>query len=560
MTTIENQVLANDARKSENFYTSDLILRHYLDKHLSGDTLGYIDSLLEKLGEQAAVTMDELATLADQNPPELLSRTPLGRDRARIRFHPAYWRLVDIAAQSEMFFLKYEPDHKKRFAGQRHRMGFAAGQLYAMSELGVYCPLCMTDGAAYVLERHAQKKLCERLIPGLSARRGDGLLTGAMFLTEKSGGSDVGRNLAQAEAEEGDWYRLKGEKWFCSNVNADVILALARTGETEEGTRGLSLFLVERKLPDGTENPMQILRLKDKLGVRSMATGEVRFDGTLARLIGNEGEGFKLMTDMINMSRVYNAVTAVAALRRAATEAWQYLNHRVIFGKRAVEHALIRKKFDELGSLHVANFYLVWRTLQAMDEAETGDKEERERMRMLIPMAKWWSAETAVYGVRECMELMGGNGYIEDFIIPRLFRDTNVLPIWEGSGNVIVLDMLRAMRKTDGLKLLAAEIREYAGSSSVYGSFISEELDYLLHQLEEMEKAGRDRIESAAKPLFRTFIHLFQMATMIRERDDTSAAWIDPALRFMQQKIKREPDLSSPPGREETEKLIAWQY
>jgi alkylation response protein AidB-like acyl-CoA dehydrogenase len=228
-------------------------------------------------------------------------------------------------------------------------------------------------------------------------------------------------------------------------------MVLARTGPVGEGIRGLSIFLVEKYLPDGSRNPIDIIRLKDNLGVRSMATGEVRLENTIGKRLGQEGEGLKIMARMINISRNYNSVAALAGNRRAVIEAWQYLNHRTTFGKRTVKHALVREKFHELGSQYLANYVLVWRGLQAMDAAETGNEEEQHLLRMITPMAKWWSAEQAVYSVRECMELMGGNGYIEDFMMPKLLRDVNVLPIWEGSGNIIVLDMVRAARKSRGL-------------------------------------------------------------------------------------------------------------
>src|SRR5699024_9060967 len=147
--------------------------------------------------------------------------------------------------------------------------------------------------------------------------------------------------------------------------------------------------------------------------------------------------------EMINVSRTYNAVASLAAMRRAVIEAWQYLNHRKTFGKRVSGHALVRQKFHELSAQYFADVLLTWRTINAFDSAESGDRSEKQLLRMLVPMAKWQLAESGVYMVRECMELMGGNGYIEDFVMPRLLRDVNVLPIWEGSGNIIVLDMLR---------------------------------------------------------------------------------------------------------------------
>ncbi|MDX1586246.1 MAG: acyl-CoA dehydrogenase family protein [Balneolaceae bacterium] len=561
MAEVENKVLSGDPLRSENFFQSDLILRSYLDKHVSASALDYMEDHLDRLGTQAALTMDDLSQKADKFGPELKQRNRLGEEVNEVAFHPAYWKLLHIAAESEMFYVKYERSLRERFAGQRHQLGYAAGQLYAMSELGVYCPLCMTDGAAHLVDRYAGSEERVRLLPRLSSKSGEKLYTGAMFLTEKSGGSDVGRNLASAEQVDGRTYRLSGEKWFCSNVNAEVIMALARTGDIEEGTRGLSLFLVEKKLSDGRENPMDIVRLKEKLGVRSMATGEVRFNNTRGILLGEENKGFKLMAEMINISRIYNSVAAVAGMRRALIEAYQYLNQRIIFNKRATEHAMIRSKFHELGARYIADFLLVWRAIRATDAAEVGNDAERELKRILIPMAKWKSAEDGVYMVRECMELMGGNGYIEDFIMPKLFRDVNVLPIWEGSGNIIVLDVLRATRKSDGLKLLISEIREASGKEQIYGSIINKKLDALLEVWNELQNTtNQDTIETTAKPLFKELIDLYQMALIIEELDAANESWMRPAMDYLAADINNALKVEEAIETEKVKNLLGWKY
>ena len=561
MSTLSNRVLTDDARSSGNFFSSDLILRNYLKKHLPENALEYMGDKLVILGEQSATGMDDLSQKADKQSPVLKRRSKFGEEANEIEFHPAYWKLVDIAAESEMFYVKYDADLREKFAGHRHTLGYTAGQLYAMSELGVYCPLCMTDGAAHLVDRYASDEIKERLLPKLSARVGDKLYTGAMFLTEKSGGSDVGRNLTEAEQIEGNRYQLNGEKWFCSNVNAEVMMALARTGDIEAGTRGLSLFLVEKYLPDGRRNPMDIIRLKDKLGVRSMATGEVRFKNTIGIRLGEENRGFKLMAEMINISRTYNSIAAIGGIRRALIEAYEYLNHRVIFGKRAVQHALIRSKFHELGAKYIADFLLVWRAIRATDAAETGDETEQQLMRILIPMAKWRSAEDSVYMVRECMELIGGNGYIEDFIMPKLFRDVNVLPIWEGSGNVIVLDMLRAAEKSDGFEIVVGHIREAASKADAHGELMEKRLENLLSVWEKLEKSGkRDRIESTAKPLFKELIHLYQMALIVEEKDDDNESRMQLALDYLASNFENQLKIEEPLGLEEVHDLIGWEY
>ena len=549
-----NRVLKSDASVSSNFYESDRILKDYLSQYSSPDGLNYMKKKLSDLGSNAATLMDSLSLDADKNGPELVKRSPYGEELDHIHFHPSYWILMDIAAGSEMFYVKYNPDLRKKFSDDRHKLGFAAGQLFAMSELGIYCPLCMTDGAAHVLDRHVSDEDRRRLIPKLSSRKGEELFTGAMYLTEKAGGSDVGQNRTTASRVDDDIYHLNGEKWFCSNVNADVILALARTGPVENGTRGLSLFLVEKFLGDGTRNLMEIVRLKEKMGVRSMATAEVLFIDTVGKRIGEEGQGFKIMAEMINMSRLYNAVAAVAGSRRAVAETWQYLNHRVTFDKTAVEHPLIREKFHEVGSLYVAGFLLTWRAIRAMDAAENGDQKEKTLLRILTPMTKWWTAEKSVYIVRECMELMGGNGYIEDFVMPKLFRDVNVLPIWEGSGNIIVLDILRAIRKTDALEVLVQEIRKHCTSN------MEQRLDHILALIASFDTEAPDTIEPTAKACFNELIALYQQSLMRAESQHGTFGWIPPAIRFMERKEGSELRMKKPPDLTEVENLIAWKF
>jgi len=561
MSGIKNKVRTDDVRKSSNFYKSDLILQHYLKSQLPASAINYMKPKLEHLGEEAAQQMDELSLKADKYSPELKHRDQWGEENQKIEFHPAYQELMEIAAESEMFYLKYNDELKEKFKGSRHKMGFAAGQLYAMSELGQYCPHCMTDGAAYLVEQYATSEIKEELLPKLSARDASQLFSGAMYLTEKSGGSDVGRNLTEAVQIEDRHYELTGEKWFCSNANADVMMILARTGQLEEGTRGLSLFLVRKNLENGDRNNIEMVRLKEKMGVRSMATAEVKLKKCKGIRIGQEGEGFKIMAQMINISRIYNSIAAVAGARRAIVEAYEFLNHREIFGKKAVEHALIRQKLHELGSLHIANFLLVWRAVHALDQKEQGAEHEKSLLRIITPMAKWWSAEHAVYIVRECMELMGGNGYIEDFVMPKIFRDVNVLPIWEGSGNVIVLDILRAMQKTDGMDILLSKLQKTVNQlDSKEKKVFAETLENVTGILVRMESLSRDEIEATAKPLFKKLITLYQIGLIVDSTDETSSTWMEPARRFLISDLDDQMQIREPESLENILNIIGWNY
>ena len=556
-----DQVLQSDYKKSINFYSSDQLLQHYLSKKLSALALGYLHDKLDQIGSLAAITMDQLSMHADKNPPVFINRTFFGEDVEEISFHPAYEKLMDIAIKSEMFHIKWSDALANRFSTELHTMGFALGYIYAMAECGVFCPLCMTDGAARILSRHADPKDAERLIAHIASKDIQEFYSGAMFLTEKSGGSDVGANLLKATKIEGDLFELQGEKWFCSNVNADVILALGRTDEKISGTRGLSIFLVEKYKKDGKRNFLGIKRLKNKLGVRSMASAECKMLNTEAKLIGKEGHGFKIMTEMINLSRLYNSIAALSSMRRAMVEAFSFLKYRISFGKQALEHILIRKRMHELCAKVIANFYLTWNTIELLDQADNGDRKSSEMVRILTPMCKKTTAEEGVYIIREAMELMGGMGYIEDGIMPKILRDALVLPIWEGAGNIMTLDILRASIKCDGMKYITEDIRNtYLSSDVPFSTSWVEKLDQFLDAYNIALNKGQERLEYLSTDLFEKLAVLYKVKLLIEQKDDFSHPWIEPTLNYFHQTIfeKEEFTKSELPSLECIKAMMAW--
>ncbi|MBS1686863.1 MAG: acyl-CoA dehydrogenase family protein [Bacteroidetes bacterium] len=558
----KNHVLTTAFTPSTNFYQSDAILRHYLKTQVSKEGHAYMEDKLQYTGAEAAGPMNELSLLADHNGPELVKRNFFGENVNEIRFHPAYWELMKVAVKSEMFRVKWEPSLRAKFGKEGHRLGFAAGYLYAMSEAGQYCPLCMTDGVARLIDIFCDEEDKARLLPHIWTNDDKELFTGAMYLTEKTGGSDVGASITTATHAEGKTYKLNGEKWFCSNANADLIFALARTDSDVKGTKGLSIFLVEKYLADGSRNPLDLIRIKEKLGVRSMASGETTLTDTIGTMVGPEFEGFKVMIEMVNLSRLYNSLAALSTSRRALIEAYQYISTRKTFGKVAIEHALIRTKLTELGALNVANFYLTWRAITALDKADHGDEHEAQLFRIINPMAKKWSAEKGVYICRESMELMGGIGYIEDGVMPKLMRDMMVLPIWEGSGNIIILDMLRALAKSEGLRAVAMEITRSAAKSAEYGAFLKEELQKLIAFGEKLRTLSQDEMEASAKPFFENITSLYQISLLCDAMDETSKKWIAPALTWLVKNYKGDAGLDTitPLTVEGVRGLLAWEF
>jgi alkylation response protein AidB-like acyl-CoA dehydrogenase len=415
------------------------------------------------MGESGALATP-LSARADKEGPTLQTHDERGDRVSRVVHHPDYHRLEELSYMRGIVAVKYDPAFLAKHRARRHLVGFGAAYYFAQTEMGLFCPICMTDGVARVLELYGSGPAAKEAIERLTTRDLSKLWQGAMFLTERQGGSDVGANRVTAREEEGRWF-LNGDKWFCSNVGAEAILALARMPGGPAGTKGLGLFLVLRHKPEGNERTIVIHRLKEKLGVRSMATGEVTFVETEATLVGGIDEGFKQMAEMLNLSRLYNAVGSVAAMRRAALEALAYGSRREAFGQRLWNLPLWRSTMADVVAETLGAFLLAFEAVRALDRADSGDPDARRLARILIPMAKILCGKLAVQMVSESMEAIGGNAYIEESILPRLLRDCQVLPIWEGTSNILSLDVMRANRREQTQESFFARAGEAVGAA-----------------------------------------------------------------------------------------------
>ncbi|MER5954832.1 acyl-CoA dehydrogenase family protein [Streptomyces sp. NPDC056121] len=442
-----------------NYADRDPALRPFLDRVLSADDRARVEPLLTGLGALAAGDLDRQAALADANPPRLVQYAPGGERVDEIEYHPAHDRAAAIAYEEfGLAAMSHRPGVHGWPSKVPHTVKYALSYLYVQSEFGMACPLSMTDSAARILrlfdpERYAAEiAALSSTDPGLRA-------TGAMFMTEKQGGTDVGLTETVA-TDRGTHWTLTGKKWFASNPGADVILTLARVPGQGEGTRGLGMFLVPRLRPDGTRNAIRIDRLKDKLGSKSIASGEVTLEEAYATPVGQLADGFRQMAEMLNVSRLSNAMRATALMRRAVRESVDHTRVRHVFGKPLFEQPLMRATLlpmiiDTEGALALV--------LEAADRLTAADEEAtrgeegvaRALVRVLTPLAKHTLCKRARSVTGEAMEIRGGNGYIEDWVNPRLVRDAHLGSIWEGSSNVIALDVLRCMRRQAAHRTLA---------------------------------------------------------------------------------------------------------
>src|SRR5712692_83385 len=436
-----------------NFYSADPDLSFLLRRHLSAEDDHRAQPILIEMGTVASQKMDELAVIANRQGPVLMQYDKRGQRVDEVIFHPAYHELERIAYQD---FAIAACSHREGALGWPGRVPqpvkFALGYLGMQAESGVFCPVSMTDALARVLERYASEPLKRRFLPSLTALNMAELKQGAMFLTEKQGGSDVGltATVAKPRSYSGDGlqpeWELWGEKWFCSNVSADLILTLARPEGAPAGTRGLGLFLVPKTLDDGTRNAYIINRLKDKLGTRSLATGEVTLNGALAYQVGALDRGFVQMTEMINLTRIWAAIGSLAAMRRSFLESLIHTQGRVVFGRPLAEHPLMRRQLVDLLIEVEGCAALAFEATAVLERVDRhGAEEDRRLLRILTPLCKYYIPKRGEYVTLEALEIRGGNGYVEDWVNPRLLRDAIVNVVWEGSSNVIVLDVARAI-------------------------------------------------------------------------------------------------------------------
>ena len=437
-----------------NLYAADPGYRALLALYLPADLHAHLQPHFERLGLLAGGELDALAQAADGNPPVLQHRTRRGEDRQWIDKHPAYRQLESVA------FAEYglaAMSHRPGVLGWPQKMPpavkYALTYLYVQAEFGVCCPLSMTDSLTRTLSKFGDPVLIERLLPALTSQDMDRLAQGAMFMTEQAAGSDVGAIETRAVRDGARW-RLYGEKWFCSNADAALAMVLARPEGAPPGTKGLALFLLPRALENGAPNAYRIVRLKDKLGTRGMASGEIKLEGALAWLIGEPQRGFAQMTDMINNSRLSNGMRAAGMMRRALSEALFVARNRVAFGRRLIGLPLMRRQLLKLMLPAEAARSMMLYTALELEQADAGDETARRRVRLLTPLIKFRACRDARRATGDAMEVRGGVGYIEEWSDARLLRDAHLGSIWEGTSNIVALDAMRAIRREDALDAL----------------------------------------------------------------------------------------------------------
>jgi putative acyl-CoA dehydrogenase len=470
----------------------------------------WVEPHARALGELAASErVKTLAWQANRYGPELRSHDRFGHRIDAVEYHPAYHELMQLAFGSGVHSLAWTAPAN----------GFVARAalfyLWNQAENGVACPVTMTFAAVQVLR--SEPSLAAEWAPKLLAAQYDPrplpvaqkrAATVGMAMTEKQGGSDLRANSTSAEPIGHDAYLLTGHKWFCSAPMSDGFLTLARTAA------GITCFFVPRSLPDGTRNTLLVQRLKEKVGNKSNASSEIEYAGTWAQRVGGEGRGIATLIEMAHLTRFDIVVAQAGMMRMALVEAIHHARHRRAFGRVLAEQPLMQNVLVDLALEWEAAVLTAFRLARAFDRA-AASPHERLLTRIVTPVAKYWLCKRIVPMATEAMECLGGSGYVEEGPLARLYRESPLNGIWEGSGNVICLDVLRALEKEPAaLDALLAEVGEAARAEPRLARFLEDA---------KRELVDRSAVEARARRTVEKLALSLQAALMIRHADPAAA-------------------------------------
>ena len=480
--------------------SDDAALREGLEREGAGWAIEEVSELGRLAGSDE---VRELGRVAERNKPILRTHDRYGHRVDEVEYDASYHQLMQMAVSHGL--------HGAAWADRRPgaHLAHAAKFMVWNVDAGHACPIGMTYAVVPALRSNPD--LAAKFEPLLTNRTYDfglrdpatkrGLIAG-MSMTEKQGGSDVRTNTTTATPQSDGTYQLVGHKWFTSAPMSDLFLTLA------QAPGGLSCFLVPRVLPGGALNPMRLMRLKDKLGNRSNASSEIEYDGAVGWLVGEEGRGVPTIAEMVNMTRLACVVGAASGMRTGLVQATHHAKHRSAFGKALIEQPLMRNVLADLTVESEAATAAMVRLAAANDRAIHGDETEAALRRIGLAVSKYYLCKRAPVAVGEALECLGGNGYIEDSDMPRLYREMPLLSIWEGSGNVAALDALRALaREPHTLDVFLAEVEKAEGSDARF--------DQALARLKK-EFTSFDDIELRARRLAEQMALVFQGSLLLR--------------------------------------------
>lgn len=498
-----------DAPRLAHPFHHDRILGAWLAQRLPAGRAAAIRPDLEALGDYAVMAWERRGR-TPRTEPVLTSWDAWGNRVDRIALTPAWEEGPAITTRHAVLAAGHEASPWARVEE------FARVYLYHVSSEFYCCPLAMTDGAATAIRASGNRDLIERALPHFLSRDPASFWLSGQWMTETPGGSDVGRTETIARQDDHGQWRLYGRKWFSSAVVGEAALALARPEGAGTGTAPLGLFYVETRDENGAWREITIDRLKKKLGTHELPTAEIHLDGLPATPVGPIDHGVRQISPMLNVTRTWNAVCAVASMARAISLARDYATRRSAFGARLIDHPLHARTLADMQAEYEAAFALTFHVAELLGHVEHAQATPTDAalLRLLTPLAKLWTAKVSIRVVSEALECFGGAGYIEDTGLPQLLRDAQVYAIWEGTTNVLSLDMLRALGH-DGVAPLRDAVAALAPTASAERRAIDIALDAAEALLGEVT-ADRVSLEASARGIAFTLARAMAAALLVR--------------------------------------------
>ncbi|MEH6545478.1 MAG: acyl-CoA dehydrogenase family protein [Sneathiella sp.] len=490
-----------------NFFEIDQSLQDLLTLYLPQDLREHMTPIYQRLGDIAGNRLDDLARMCDRHPPVLHSRDARGRNEDWIEFHPAYREMEQLGYGE---FGIHAMSHKPGVFGWPEKIPpmakYIFQYLFTQSEFGLMCPISVTDTSAMLLERYGPEIAKDKYLDLMLSQDMESSYKGAQFMTEKIGGSEVANFAVSAKQEDGEW-KIYGDKWFCSCADADVCLVLARPEGAPDGNSGLAIFAVPRRLENGRRNKYRIVRLKDKMGTKSMASGEIVFDGALGYAFGDVGAkpnpGLKQMMDQVSMSRLSHGVRAAGMMRRCLNEALVTAKTRDVFGEAIIHKPLLRRQLLKLMVPTEQVLSMVMHVANILHKADAGDESAKRLNRILTPLLKFRACRDNITVATGSLEVRGGNGFIEDWVNSRLVRDAHTGLLWEGTSNINALDITtRAIAKVGAHEALAEDLKDRIetaeGIPGQYGGELIGLIDRATSFAEDIAKSGNETLARQA--------------------------------------------------------------
>jgi len=506
-----------------NQYEDDRVLRSYLARVCPPEFLSEIEPSLREMGRLAGGELYQLQLADRLNEPRLTQWDAWGNRVDRVELTPLWRRAERVAVEHGVVATAYE----RRYSNLARVYQCALAYLFTPSTDIYSCPLAMTDGAARTLLASGNQRLIDRAVPHLTTRKWSEFWTAGQWMTELTGGSDVGLSETIAKEEPGAAsdarrFRLYGRKWFTSAVSSQIALTLARPEGNPPGGRGLALFYIETRDENGRPRNIEINRLKDKLGTRKVPTAELTLAGTPAELVMGTTDGVRNITPLLNITRLWNGISAVALMRRGLALAFDYAGKRVAFGSRLTEKALHTDTLAGLQAEAEAAFHLAFYVAELTGRTETGKVDEAFAwLRLFTPVMKLTTGKQAVAVASEVLESFGGAGYVEDTGLPVLLRDSQVLPIWEGTTNVLALDTLRVIGPGGSIAPLVAMVKRML--ETVRDPQLTDAankamaaLDHADIWLREAQAMGQATLEAGARRFALTLGRTMELALLLR--------------------------------------------